>query len=83
MTTDQTIDEFRTAARAWLDANAERIDSEATTFEWGVGDLPVEFFPERSDKEERAHMAAIAAWEQTFRKSMSWLLVLSRKQKPR
>ena len=60
----QTIDEFRSDARAWLDANARRLDSDAESFEWGVGDLPVEFFPERTDDEERAHMAAIAAWEQ-------------------
>ena len=64
MTTTETIEEFKTRAKAWLDANAERIDSDAATFEWGVGDLPVEFFPERTDDEERAHMAAIAAWEQ-------------------
>src|SRR5688572_26586013 len=61
MAEQPSLEEFRTEALAFLDANAER-KPEDTKFVWGEGDDDVAMFEEVDPEEERRQLADAKAW---------------------
>ena len=59
--TETTLDDFRTEATAFLEANAEPRPA-ATAFVWGEGDDDVALFEEIAPDEEARQLAAAKAW---------------------
>lgn len=59
--TETTLDDFRTEATTFLEANAEPRPA-ATTFIWGEGDDDVALFEEIAPDEEARQLAAAKAW---------------------
>jgi len=57
-----TIEEFETAGRAFLEANAPKRSVE--TFEWGKGSQDVSLFPERTPEEDLVNLEIARAWAQ-------------------
>ena len=58
---DLTLDEFRAEAIAFLDANAERRDTEQR-FVWGEGDDAMTLFEEVDPETERRELERAKAW---------------------
>ena len=58
-----SVEEFTSAALAFLEANASRRTAE--TFVWGRGSDDVSLFPERTPDEDRANLAKARAWAQS------------------
>ena len=59
--TDTTLDQLRTEATAFLDANAETKPA-ATEFVWGEGDDDVALFEEVAPEEEARQLAVAKSW---------------------
>ena len=61
------IDQFRSDAHAWLEANAEPLtvdrDDESTAAEWGQGSDSVAVFHNITEDEERARLEACQRWQ--------------------
>lgn len=67
-----TEDDFRTEARAFLDANAERRVEEK--FAWGEGSDRVGILEEKSPEEEAAEVVAAKEWKQKeFDAGFGWI----------
>jgi len=67
-----TLEEFESAARAFLDANAEKRPEE--TFVWGQGSDDVSLFPEKTHDQEVADLTVSRAWaQQVFDAGFGWI----------
>jgi acyl-CoA dehydrogenase len=62
-TNPSELDAFRARARSWLRANARPRREE--TGEWGTGSDQIGVFHNLTFDEERAHLAALQAWQRT------------------
>jgi alkylation response protein AidB-like acyl-CoA dehydrogenase len=60
--TKPSLPEFLGGARAWLEANADRLPSR-TELRWGVGSDRVSLFRDTSEAEEREQLEAARAWQ--------------------
>jgi alkylation response protein AidB-like acyl-CoA dehydrogenase len=70
--TEITIDDFRTEALAFLEANCERRVEE--TFVWGKGSDKVGMFEERSKAEELGQVESAKRWrQQLFDAGFGWI----------
>jgi acyl-CoA dehydrogenase len=62
-TTQPTLEEFQAEARAFLEANASRKETEKK-FVWGEGTDKVAMFEEKDRRSEQGDVAAACAWRQ-------------------
>ncbi|HVF76481.1 MAG TPA: acyl-CoA dehydrogenase family protein [Acidimicrobiales bacterium] len=61
----ETLEQFRTAARAWLDANVARRPDRHDHVVWGEGSDSVALFKNLAYEEEKAHIDALRRWVAT------------------
>ncbi|MFM2078035.1 MAG: hypothetical protein RJA49_1925 [Actinomycetota bacterium] len=70
---DITLEEFENSARAFLEANATRKDTEKK-FVWGEGTDKVAMFEEKDKDQETRDVAKASAWRQTkFDAGFGWI----------
>ena len=73
LSANMSLDEFTTAARAFLDANAERREAEKT-FVWGEGSDKVNVFEERTREQELVLLEEAKEWRRKkFDAGFGWV----------